>query len=82
MTAALRLVVVGWLFHIKSLTLSWFFLLTAIFQPLLVATIAYYMFRTGSRPGTLLFASLGAGMMGIWASVLFGSGGLIQWQIG
>ena len=28
----------------------------------------------------LLYASLGAGMMGIWSSVLFGSGGLIQWQ--
>jgi len=38
------------------------------------------MFRTGARPGSLLYASLGAGMMGIWSSTLFGSGGLIQWQ--
>jgi ABC-2 type transport system permease protein len=76
----LRLVFVGWLFHIKSLTLSWFFLLTAIFQPLLVATIAYYMFRAGGKPGTLFYASLGAAVYGIWSSTLFGSGGAIQWQ--
>jgi len=77
---ALRLVVVGWLFHIKSLTLSWFFLLTAVFTPLLVATIAYYMFRAGGKPGTLFYASLGAAVFGIWSSTLFGSGGAIQWQ--
>jgi ABC-2 type transport system permease protein len=76
----LRLVLVGWLFHVKSLTLSWFFLLTAIFQPLLVATIAYYMFRAGGKPGTLFYASLGAAVYGIWSSTLFGSGGAIQWQ--
>jgi ABC-2 type transport system permease protein len=77
---ALRLVVVGWLFHIKSLTLSWFFLLTAVFQPVLLATIAYYMFRAGGKPGTLFYASLGAAVFGIWSSTLFGSGGAIQWQ--
>jgi ABC-type polysaccharide/polyol phosphate export permease len=77
---ALRLVVVGWLFHIKSLTLSGFFLLTAVFQPALLATIAYYMFRAGGRPGTLFYASLGAAVFGIWSSTLFGSGGAIQWQ--
>jgi len=41
---------------------------------------AYYMFRSGGRSGTLLYASLGAGMMGVWSSTLFGSGGMIQWQ--
>ena len=39
------------------------------------------MFRGGARPGSsLLYVALGAGMMGIWSSTLFGSGGLIQWQ--
>src|SRR5438034_3475288 len=38
------------------------------------------MFRAGGRPGTLLYAALGAGMMGIWSSTLFGSGGALQWQ--
>jgi ABC-2 type transport system permease protein len=75
-----RLFWTGWFFNVKNLTMSGFFMLNAAILPIFYATIAYYMFRTGSRPGTLLFASLGAGMMGIWSSVLFGSGGLIQWQ--
>ena len=75
-----RVVIVGWAFHLKSLTLSWFFLLTAVFMPVLIATVAYYMFRAGHRPGTLFYASLGAAVYGLWSSTLFGSGGAIQWQ--
>jgi len=70
----------GWSFHVKSLSLSWFFLLTTIFMPLLIATIAYYMFQAGQQEGTLFYASLGAAVYGIWSSTLFGSGGAIQWQ--
>jgi ABC-2 type transport system permease protein len=75
-----RLLYTGWLFHIKSLSLSGFFILTTAVLPIFYATIAYFMFRTGSRPGSLLYVALGAGMMGIWSSTLFGSGGAIQWQ--
>jgi ABC-2 type transport system permease protein len=75
-----RLIGVGLAFHVKSLTLSWFFLLTSVFMPLLVATVAFYMFKAGGRPGTLFYASLGAAVYGIWTSTLFGSGGAIQWQ--
>jgi ABC-2 type transport system permease protein len=77
---ALRLFSIGWLFNVKNLSHSGFFLLSTIVLPVFYATIAYFMFRTGSRPGSLLYVSLGAGMMGIWSSTLFGSGGLIQWQ--
>ena len=80
MTQALRLFWISWLFNVKNLTTSGFFMLNATISPIFFATIAHYMFESGSRPGTLLFAALGAGMMGIWSSVLFGSGGLIQWQ--
>jgi ABC-2 type transport system permease protein len=59
---------------------SSFFLLTAVVQPIIFATVAFYMFRAGGRPGTLLYAALGAGMMGVWSTTLFGSGGMIQWQ--
>jgi ABC-2 type transport system permease protein len=69
-----------WKFHLKSLTLSGFFVLTSAVQPVIFATIAFYMFRAGHREGTLLYAALGAGLMGIWSSTLFGSGGAIQWQ--
>jgi ABC-2 type transport system permease protein len=52
----------------------------AVFQPIIFATIAFYMFEAGGRPGTLLYAALGAGMMGIWSSTLFGAGGALQWN--
>src|SRR6266542_2494452 len=46
------------------------------------------MFRGGRQPAppeaseaaTLLYAAIGAGLMGIWSATLFGSGGAIQWQ--
>ena len=78
--SALRLLWVGWRFHVKNLTVSGFFLLTSVVQPVIFASVAYFMFEAGARPGTLLYVALGAGMMGIWSSTLFGSGGAIQWQ--
>ena len=76
----LRLFWVGWLFHQKSLLLSIFFVLISVLQPVIFATIAFYMWRSGAREGTLLYLALGAGLMGMWSSTLFGSGGAIQWQ--
>ena len=78
--SAARLIWTGWLFHMKTLTLSGFFLLTSFIQPMIFASIAFFLVEAGGRPGTLLYAALGAGMMGIWSSTLFGSGGAIQWQ--
>jgi ABC-2 type transport system permease protein len=75
-----RLIYAGWRFHVKSLTLSNFFLLLSVISPIIFASMAYFMFRAGARPGSLLYVSLGAAMMGIWSSTLFGSGGAIQWQ--
>jgi ABC-2 type transport system permease protein len=75
-----RLVWTGWKFHVKSLTLSGFFLLTSAIQPVIFASIAFFMFKAGAREGTLLYVSLGAGLMGIWSATLFASGGAIQWQ--
>jgi ABC-type polysaccharide/polyol phosphate export permease len=75
-----RVMLAGLRFHFKSLTLSGFFILTSVFMPVLIATVAYYMYKAGGRPGTLFYASLGAAVYGIWSSTLFGSGGAIQWQ--
>ena len=75
-----RLLWVGWRFYVKNLTLSGFFILTSVIQPIIFASVAYLMFRAGAREGTLLYVALGAGMMGIWSSTLFASGGAIQWQ--
>jgi ABC-2 type transport system permease protein len=77
---AFRVVASGFRMNLKMLGTSSFFLLTSVVQPIIFATVAFYMFRSGGRTGTLLYASLGAGMMGVWSTTLFGSGGMIQWQ--
>ena len=51
MRHAFRLFWVGWIFHVKSLTLSGFFLLTAAILPVIFATIAFFMFQAGTRSG-------------------------------
>jgi ABC-2 type transport system permease protein len=76
----LKVVYSGFQMNLKMLGTSSFFLLTSIVQPIIFATVAFYMFRAGGRSGTLLYAALGAGMMGVWSTTLFGSGGMIQWQ--
>jgi ABC-2 type transport system permease protein len=78
--SVLRLIRSGFVMNLKMLGTSGFFLLTSVIQPVIFATVAYYMFKSGGRSGTLLYASLGAGMMGVWSTTLFGSGGMIQWQ--
>jgi len=75
-----RLIWVGTRFRARELLVSRWFLLLCVLQPVIFATIAFYMFKAGGRPGTLLYAALGAGMMGIWSSTLFGSGGALQWN--
>jgi ABC-2 type transport system permease protein len=77
---ALRLIRSGFVMNLKMLGTSGFFILTSVIQPVIFATVAYYMFKSGGRSGTLLYASLGAGMMGVWSTTLFASGGMIQWQ--
>jgi ABC-2 type transport system permease protein len=76
----MRLVAAAWLFDIRSLSRSGWFMLMAILQPIVFATIAFYMFEAGRQEETLLYAALGAGLMGIWSTTLFGSGGVIQWE--
>ena len=61
----LRLIRAGFVVNVKMLATSSFFMLIAVAQPVIFATIAYYMFQSGGREGTLLYASLGAGMMGV-----------------
>jgi ABC-2 type transport system permease protein len=79
MTTA-RIIWSGFTVNLKMLGTSSFFLLTAVVQPVIFATIAFYMFQSGGRTGTLLYTALGAGMMGVWSTTLFASGGMIQWQ--
>ncbi|MEU1689757.1 ABC transporter permease [Micromonospora sp. NPDC005707] len=79
----LRMIGVGALLHTRQLSRSPFEIATALIVPVVQATLAVYLFRAGGEPGRLLEAAVGAGLMGVWSSVLFGSGGAIQnqrWQ--
>jgi ABC-2 type transport system permease protein len=72
-----------WAFTMKIFMISDFFILTAVVQPIIFATIAFFLFQVGGAAAgkqTLLFAALGTGMMGVWSTTLFGGGGAIAWQ--
>jgi len=78
----LRLVwFVTW-FNVRMLLASEFFILTTFISPLIFATLAFFLFQSGGGTAgqTLLYVALGAGMMGVWSTTLFGCGGAIAWQ--
>ena len=64
---ALRVLGWGWVFHAKMMTRSAFDGLLGVLWPLFFATVAFFMFRAGAGEETLLYASLGAAVMGIWS---------------
>ncbi|SNY35590.1 ABC transporter permease [Paractinoplanes atraurantiacus] len=81
--STLRLLLVGTLLHAKQISRSPFEVAIALVVPVVQATLAVYLFRSGGEQHRLLEAAVGAGVMGVWSSVLFGSGGAIQnqrWQ--
>ena len=75
-----RVVWLGLVFHFKHLTRSAFDVMVTTIWPLVYASLAYFMFRAGSEPESLLVASLGATMMGIWSVTTVGAADAIQRQ--
>src|SRR5712691_3317762 len=73
----LRLLGLGWLMHMKMLSTSSFNGLLGIVYPLFFATVAFFMYRAGS-PQALLYASLGASVMGIWGTTSTAAGAALQ----
>ncbi|MCP3820266.1 ABC transporter permease [Streptomyces sp. A3M-1-3] len=76
----LRLTAVGVRTHVTYMSRSPIEITFAVLVPLVYATLAVHLFRAAEDPDRLLTASVGAGLMGIWSSVLFGSGGAVQNQ--
>lgn len=74
------MIALGSLLHAKQLTRSPFEIAIALIVPVVQATLAVYLFRAASESHRLLEAAVGAGLMGVWSTVLFGSGGAIQNQ--
>jgi ABC-2 type transport system permease protein len=75
---ALRLIGVGWLFQFKQLSRSAFDSFLAILWPLFFATIAFFMFRQGGDPDSLIYAGLGSAVMGIWTATSVAAGSALQ----
>ena len=54
--------------------------MTTTIWPIVYASLAYFMFRAGAEPETLLLASLGATVMGIWSVTTVDAADSIQRQ--
>ena len=79
---ALRLLGLGYVIHLKMLSRSSFNGILGLVYPLFFATVAFFLFREGS-PHALLYASLGASVMGIWSATSTAAGSALQrerWQ--
>ncbi|HEV8603403.1 MAG TPA: ABC transporter permease [Gaiellaceae bacterium] len=75
---ALRLLGVGWVFHFKMISRSAFDGVGQVIYPLFFATVAFFVFRAGDSPRTLLYASLGAAVMGMWSATSTTAGAAMQ----
>jgi ABC-2 type transport system permease protein len=76
--SSLRLLAVSWLLQLKMIMRSPFDGFGNVIYPLFFATVAFFVFRAGDSPRTLLYASLGAAVMGMWSSVSTSSGTAMQ----
>jgi ABC-2 type transport system permease protein len=77
---SLRVLFFGWTFNVKMLSKSAFDGFLGVLWPLFFATIAFLMYRVGNDPQTLLYASLGASVMGIWSATSVAASSALQRQ--
>jgi ABC-2 type transport system permease protein len=75
---SLRFVFVSWKLQFKMIMRSPFDGIGNVIYPLFFATTAFFVFKAGSSPRTLIYASLGAAVMGMWSSVSTSAGSAMQ----
>src|SRR5499426_3600039 len=76
--SVLRLVAVAWYLQFKMIMRSPFDGFGNVLYPLFFATTALLVFRAGASPRTLLYAALGAAVMGMWSAVSTSAGSAMQ----
>jgi ABC-2 type transport system permease protein len=79
----LRVLGIGWWFHLKMLARSAFDGILGILWPLFFATIAFLMYGLNGDDKSLLYAGIGASVLGVWSSVSTSGSGVVQrerWQ--
>ena len=74
----IRLLSMGWFFQFKMISRSAFDGIGQVIYPLFFATVAFFVFRAGDSPRTLLYASLGAAVMGMWSATSTTAGSAMQ----
>jgi ABC-2 type transport system permease protein len=75
-----RVLWLGWVVHFKIMSRSPFAIGVGATWPVVNATLAYFMYRAGGTPKTLLYASLGSAVAGIWSMAAIDASGAIQRQ--
>ena len=76
--SSLRLLRVSWLLQLKMIMRSPFDGFGNVIYPLFFATTAFFVFRAGHSPRTLVYAALGGAVMGMWSSVSTSAGSAMQ----
>ena len=74
----LRLLAIGFALQLKMLTRSSFDGFLGVLWPMFFATVAFFMFRAGAGGETLVYASFGAAVMGIWSATSTTAGSAMQ----
>jgi ABC-2 type transport system permease protein len=74
----LRFLAVSWLLQFKMILRSPFDGFGNVIYPLFFATVAFFVFQSSQSPRTLIYASLGAAVMGMWSSVSTSAGSAMQ----
>jgi len=75
---SLRFLAVSWALQFKMIMRSPFDGIGNVVYPLFFATVAFLVFRAGDSPRTLIYASLGGAVMGMWSSVSTSAGSAMQ----
>lgn len=75
---SLRLLYFGWFLQLKVMMRSAFNGVLSVVWPMFFATTAFFIYRAGHDQATLLFASLGASVMGIWSATSTAAAGMLQ----
>ena len=73
-----RLLVLGWLLQLKVMMRSAFNGVLSVVWPMFFATTAFFMYRAGRDEATLVYASLGASVMGIWSATSTSASSVLQ----
>ena len=74
----LRLVAVSYWLHLKMIAVSAFDGIFQVIWPLYFATVAFLLYGQSGDPDVLVYAGLGAAVMGTWSVVTTTASGLLQ----